>query len=104
MTNLQTRDFAAQMLHAWAEAGWPVACSVDGVPSWRTTGLLVERSETLFILGDDGSEAMLPPELLSADRVESTSTAAGVTELRFLFPHSEIVIGDAETGGSDVVH
>ena len=100
----ETRAFAAEMIHAWAEAGWPVTCEVSGLPSYRTSGLLVERSETLFILGDDGSEAMLPPELLSADRVESETTAGAVTELRFHFPHAEIVIGDAEIGGSDVVH
>ena len=104
MTNYETREFAAQMIHAWAEAGWPVECAVSGVPSYRTSGLIVERSETVFILGDDGCEAMLPPELLSADRVESSTTPGGVTELRFLFPDAEIVIGDAERGGSDAVH
>ncbi len=104
MTTCQTRDFAAQMIHAWAEAEWPVDCAVSGVPSYRTSGLIVERSETVFILGDDGCEAMLPPELLSADRVESSITPGGVTQLRFLFPDSEIVIGDAETGASDAVH
>ena len=103
-TTYETRDFAAQMLHAWAEAEWPVDCAVSGVPSYRTSGLLVERSETVFILGDDGCEAMLPPELLSADRIESSELPPGVFELRFLFPHAEIVIGDAERGGSDAVH
>ena len=98
------RDFAAEMIHAWAEAGWPVACSVSGEVSYETSGLIVERAETVFILGDDGCEAMLPPELLSADRVIVDESPGGIVELRFFFPHSEIAIGDAERGGSDVVH
>jgi hypothetical protein len=103
-TTYETRDFAAQMIHAWALADWPVHCTVSGVPSYRTTGLIDERADTVFILGEDGCEAMLPPELLSADTVETSVAHNGVTELRFLFPHSEVVLGDAETGGSDAVH
>ena len=101
---MPARYFAVEMIHAWAEAGWPVMCAVEGEVSYRTSGLIVERSETVFILGDDGCEAMLPPELLSADRVESTEYTGGAFELRFVFPHSEIVLGDAERGGPDVVH
>ena len=101
---MRTREFAAEMIHAWAEAGWPVTCLVDGEVSYQTSGLIEERSETVFILGDDGCEAMLPPELLSADRIEKTECPCGVVELRFSFPHSTIVLGDAERGGSYAVH
>lgn len=104
MITYETRDFAAQMIHAWALAEWPVHCTVSGVPSYQTTGLIDERAETVFILGEDGCEAMLPPELMSADTVETSVTPGGVAELRFVFPHSEIVIGDAETGDSYAVH
>ena len=98
------REFAAEMIHAWAEAGWPVTCEIDGDVTLRTSGLLVERSETVFILGDDGCETMLPPALLSADRVESDEGPPGVVELHFRFPHVSITLGDAERGGSDAVH
>src|SRR5260370_6067853 len=101
---MPARYFAVEMIHAWAEAGWPVMCAVEGEVSYRTSGLIVERSETVFILGDDGCEAMLPPELLSADRVESTEYTGGCFELRFLFSHSEIVLRDGERGGPAVVH
>jgi hypothetical protein len=101
---METREFASEMIHAWAEAGWPVTCSVDGEVSYETSGLIVERSETVFILGDDGCEAMLPPQLLAADRIETTECPCGVVELRFVFPHSDIILGDAEGGGSHVVH
>ena len=101
---MRTREFAAEMIHAWAEAGWPVQCEVSGEVSCRTSGLIVEREETVFILGDDGCTSMLPPELLSADVVESETSPGGVIELRFRFPHSEIILGDAEKGGSDAVH
>ena len=98
------RNYAAEMIHAWAEAGWPVTCSVDGEVSYRTSGLISERAETVFILGDDGCEAMLPPALLSADRVESTESSGGVIDFRFVFPHCQIEIGDAERGGSYGMH
>ena len=101
---MPARNFAAEMIHAWAEAGWPVRCSVSGEVSYRTSGLIVERAETVFILGDDGCEAMLPPALLSADRVESSESSGGVIDFRFVFPHSVIVLGDAERGGSDAMH
>ena len=104
---LQTRDFAAQMIQLWAEAGWRVRCVVLGAASpvcYRTAGLIVERDDSFVVLGDDGCMSMLPAELLSADRIAETTFAGGVTEFHFHFPHCDIVVGDAETGGSDAIH
>ena len=97
------RIFAAEMIHAWSDAGWPVACELSGALVCRTSGLIVDRNETLFIVGDDDSVTMLPPALLSADRIESTEFEGGVVELRFRFPDAEVVLVDAEEGGSYAV-
>ena len=95
------------MIHLWAEAGWPVRCVVQGRVTpllFRVSGIVRERDERVFVLGDDDTSALLPPELLSADCVEASTSAGGETRLRFHFPYCDILIDDHQAGGSDAIH
>lgn len=104
---MRSRELAALMIHRWAEAAWPVKCIVRGIviPFFhRVRGILAVRDEVVLILGEDDSMSLLPPELLSADRIEASISRAGVTRLRFRFPYVEITLTDRDRGGSYAIH
>ena len=104
---MSARELAADMIQRWAKAQWPVQYAVSGrrTPlTFLTRGRIVICRKSHLVVATDGSATMLPSGLMSAGRVEVSSAAGGVTELRFHFPGCEIRIGDFVKGGSDAVH